>query len=390
MSPGSAPRDRLLGYAPRLLGVAALFVVFLGAIHGLGQGFQGLGAGLLDRFFEASRNPFMGLLIGMLATTLLQSSSVTSSLIVGFVAAPGSPLPFESAIPMVMGANIGTTVTNTFAALGHLREREELRRAFSVATSHDMFNLLAVVVLLPVELATGVLARSSTVIAEAFSGLGLIGAGFDYQSPLKGVIQVVPRPIEWAAARLASGGEGGAAILAVGSAALLVVSLGLLVRTLEGLAAGRAEASLHRVLGRNALLAMAVGALATILVQSSSVTTSMLVPLAGAGLLLLDDAFPVTLGANVGTTVTAFLAALAVSGPNAHWGFQLAVVHLLFNVIGIALIYPVRRIREIPLAAARGLAEIAVRNRALALAYVVGVFYGIPALLLLLSRSFGS
>ena len=143
------------------------------------------------------------------------------------------------------------------------------------------------------------------------------------------------------------------------------------------------------MLGRHVLAAMGMGAVVTILVQSSSVTTSMLVPLAGAGLLLLDDAFPVTLGANVGTTVTAFLAALAVSGPNAHWGFQLAVVHLLFNLVGILLIYPVPRIRQIPLAGARRLAQIAVANRTAAVGYVIVVFYGIPALLLVVSRALG-
>ena len=384
---GGAAGGGFVAQAARVFRLLALFVLFLGAIHGLGEGFQGLGAGLLDRFFEASRNPFVGLLIGMLATTLVQSSSVTSSLIVGLVAAPESPLPFESAIPMVMGANVGTTVTNTFAALGHLGNRDELRRAFSVATCHDMFNLLAVVVLLPVELATGALARASGLIADLFGGFA--GFGFDYVSPLKTFIQLVPAPIEWAAARITASGQAAAAILVVASAALLVAALGLLVRTLKGLASGRAEASVHRILGRSAVAAMAVGAVATVLVQSSSVTTSMLIPLAGAGLLLLDDAFPVTLGANVGTTVTAFLAALAVSGPNSHWGFQLAVVHLLFNLVGIGFIYPVRRIREIPLAAARRLARLAVRNRAAAVAYVLGVFYGLPALFVVISRSLG-
>lgn len=371
----------------RFAGLIFLFVLFLGAIDGLGEGFEGLGSGLLDSFFEASRNPFVGLLIGILATTLVQSSSITSSLIVGLVAAPESPLPFESAIPMVMGANVGTTVTNSIAALGHLRDGRELRRAFEVATCHDMFNLIAVGILLPVEMATGFLARFSGAVSGIFGGM--LGTGIDYESPLKGVIQLVPKPIEWFAGVVTTSDQAGAAVLAVLSVVLLVVALGLLVRTLKSISAGRGEAAIHRVLGSHVLAAMGVGAIVTILVQSSSVTTSMLVPLAGAGLLLLDDAFPVTLGANVGTTVTAFLAALAVSGPNAHWGFQLAVVHLLFNLVGILLIYPVPRIRQIPLAAARRIADIAVANRTAAVGYVIVVFYGIPALFLVISRALG-
>ena len=378
---------RLSGQLSRFLGLIVLFLLFLGAIDGLAEGFEGLGSGLLDSFFTASANPLVGLLIGILATTLVQSSSVTSSLIVGLVAAPESPLPFESAIPMVMGANIGTTVTNSVAALGHLRNGKELRRAFAVATCHDLFNLMAVAILLPLEVATGFLARLSGVVSGIFADM--LGYGLNYESPLRSVIQLVPTPIEWFAGVVTASDQAAAAILAVLSVFLLVVALGLLVRTLKSLSAGRGEAVIHRVLGSHALAAMGVGAVVTILVQSSSVTTSMLVPLAGAGLLLLDDAFPVTLGANVGTTITAFLAALAVSGPNAHWGFQLAVVHFLFNLLAIAFIYPVGRIRRVPLSAARFLARVAVRSRALAVGYVVGAFYGIPALLLVIGRSLG-
>lgn len=372
----------------RVAALIGLFLLFLGGIGGLSDGFEGLGSGLLDRFFEASTNPVLSLLVGMLATTLLQSSSVTSSLIVALVAAPVSPLPFESAIPMVMGANIGTTVTNTFAALGHLRDREQLRRAFAVATCHDLFNLLAVAILLPLEVVTGLLARLSTALVALLGGFG--GAGFEYRSPIEGILSLVPAPFFRLAREVAGEGPLAAGIGSVLSASLIVVSLGLIVRTLRGLAAESARDSVHRVLGRNALLTVAVGALVTMVVQSSSVTTSLLVPLAAAGLLTLEDAFPVTLGANIGTTVTAFFAALAVSGPNAAWGLQLAVVHLLFNVIGIALIYPVRRVREIPLAGARFLAQVAVRRRSAAAAYVIGIFYGLPALLLFLTRSFGT
>jgi len=126
----------------------------------------------------------------------------------------------------------------------------------------------------------------------------------------------------------------------------------------------------------------------TVMVQSSSITTSLLVPLAGAGLLTLEHAFPVTLGANVGTTVTALLATLAVSGPNAVAGVEIALVHVLFNLSGIVLIYPLRPIRRLPLVAARKLAEVAVKSRKWALIYVFGLFFGLPAALVILNRLF--
>ena len=97
--------------------------------------------------------------------------------------------------------------------------------------------------------------------------------------------------------------------------------------------------------------------------------------------------FPMTLGANIGTTVTALLASLAVSGPNAAAGVEIGLVHLLFNLTGTILIYPVPAIRKIPLRMARGLADRAVVSRKLALLYVVALFYGIPAVLIFLDNA---
>jgi sodium-dependent phosphate cotransporter len=131
---------------------------------------------------------------------------------------------------------------------------------------------------------------------------------------------------------------------------------------------------------------MLVGLVVTAMVQSSSITTSLLVPLAGAGLITLRQAFPVTLGANVGTTVTALLAALAVSGVNASAGITIALVHLIFNLSGILLIFPIEHFRRIPLSAAQWLANTAAESRRWALAYVAVLFYGLPALFALMNN----
>jgi sodium-dependent phosphate cotransporter len=127
-------------------------------------------------------------------------------------------------------------------------------------------------------------------------------------------------------------------------------------------------------------LSIFVGIVVTVMVQSSSITTSLLVPLAGAGIITLQQAFPITLGANIGTTVTALLASMAVSGPNAQSGVTIALVHLLFNLTGTLMIYPVKAIRRIPLKMAQGLADIAANSRQWALLYVIILFYAVPAL----------
>jgi sodium-dependent phosphate cotransporter len=361
----------------RALAVVLLLFFFLVGVNGLGDGFKALGQGLLDSFFRATENPFMGLMVGLLATTLVQSSSVTTSLIVGLVAAPENPLPIANAIPMVMGANIGTTVTNTIVSLAHMGRKEEFRRAFAVATCHDFFNYLSVLVLLPLELLTGYLRKTATWLAGHLTGLG----GVTYDSPLKGLLKAAQKPIK-GVLHSVFGSEHLAAIgLIVVSVALIFTALMLLVRVMRRVMDTRVEAIVSRGLHRSALYAILVGMLVTALVQSSSITTSLLVPLAGAGLLTLPQAFPITIGANIGTTVTALMAALAVTGPNAQAGVTIALVHLLFNLSGTLLIYPTPAIRRIPLGAARALADVAAKSRVWALLYVALLFYGLPALL---------
>jgi hypothetical protein len=141
----------------RLAGLILLLYVFLIGIDLLGAGIAGLGGGAADSLFRGVANPVVGLAVGVLATVLVQSSSVSTATIVALVGAGAVSVP--DAVPMIMGANIGTTVTSTLASLGAIRRTDEFRRAFAGATVHDLFNVLAVVVLLPVELATGMLSR---------------------------------------------------------------------------------------------------------------------------------------------------------------------------------------------------------------------------------------
>lgn len=354
----------------------ALLFVFLLGVNGLGDGFKSLGRDFLDSFFRATENPFMGLIIGILATTLVQSSSVTTSLIVGLVAAPASPLPVANAVPMIMGANIGTTVTNSIVSLGHMGRPDEFRRAFAVATCHDFFNYLAVAMLLPLELATGFLQRSATALSAYVTSFG----GAAYESPIKGALKAGLRPIKGAIGVLFENPRLEAVLLILVSGVLIFTALVLLVKVMRSSLQTRVELFVSRALDVSPLLAMLVGIVVTVMVQSSSITTSLLVPLAGAGILTLYQAFPITIGANIGTTVTALLAALAATGPNAQAAVTIALVHLLFNVSATLLIYPFKPIREIPLRAARRLALAAVRSRRWALVYVLGLFYGLPTL----------
>ena len=366
----------------RLCAVLALLFVFLLGVNGLGDGFKSLGGGTLDAFFAATANPFIGLMVGILATTLVQSSSVSTSLIVGLVAAPVHPLPIMNAVPMIMGANIGTTVTNTIVSMAHIGRDEEFERAFAVATCHDFFNFLAVGILLPLELLTGMLSKSAAALAASLGGIG----GVEYDSPLKGALKAALKPVKATLESVAGSDRLAEILLIILSGILIYVALTLLVAVMRPAVHSRVEAIVSRGLEKTPLVGIIVGIAVTVMVQSSSITTSLLVPLAGAGLLTLAQAFPITVGANIGTTVTALLAALAATGPNAVLGLTIALVHFLFNVAATLIIFPWPKIRQIPLAGAQRLAALAVQSRRWALLYVLLLFYGVPALFAVLNQ----
>ena len=366
----------------RVFSILLLLFGFLVGVKALGAGFELLGGDAVEAIFAATANPFMGLIVGILATTLVQSSSVTTAMIVGLVAAPEAALPLSNAVPLIMGANIGTTVTATLVALAHMGRREEFERAFPVAVCHDIFNYLTVAILLPVEMATGYLRRTAETLSGVLQGAG----GFDYESPFAEVLSAAVTPVEFIVARLFGMTQfQGVAIILV-SAGIIFTALFLLVKVMRSLVRTRVEGLVTNALGSNAVLANLVGVAVTVMVQSSSITTSLLVPLGAAGLLRLEQALPITIGANIGTTVTALLAALAGSGVNAGFGLQIALVHFMFNLTGLVAIYPLRVTRNIPLRAARYLTTLAIRSRRLTLLWVGVLFYGVPALLLFVER----
>ena len=367
---------------PKLLTVFGLLFVFLVGVRGLGGGFRLLGEDLIQSFFTATENPFMGLLVGLLATTIVQSSSVTTAMIVGLVAAPENPLPLLNAVPMVMGANIGTTVTATIVALGHIGRREEFERAFPVAICHDVFNYIAVLVLLPLEMFTGFLQSTAGWLTGFLGEFG----GVVYRSPLTTLLGYGLAPISAVNEALFTTEGSQAIFLIMVSGFLIFSALFFIVKVMSGAVQSRVESAVNKALGVNAVVSILIGVIVTIMVQSSSITTSLLVPLAGAGLLRLERAFPVTLGANIGTTVTGFLAAMAVTGVNATAGLQIALVHLIFNLSGALMIYPIPAVRNIPLRISRRIARLAVRSRRLTLVGVGLLFYGLPALAVFFSR----
>ncbi len=368
-SPIVEPPKRTLPPALRAVLVVALLYGFLVGVKLLESGVKGLGSDTAGGLFDGITNPLAALFVGILATVLVQSSSVTTATIVGLVAA--GQLPIETAVPMIMGANIGTSVTNTIVSLAHARKGDEFRLAFSAATMHDVFNLIAVAILLPLEITTHFLQRTATWLTDLLP----VGADATFDSPIKGAVkwgaEQVIRLIE---PFISSETAAGVAFILVGIA-IIFVSLIYITKNMKIMIAARIERSVNAALAKSGLVGMAVGVLVTVAVQSSSITTSILVPIVASGMLMVRNAYPITLGANIGTTVTALLAALATGVPN---GMTIALVHLLFNVVAILIIYPWGKVRYVPVILSEKLAHIAVTRKWIAVAYTATVFIAIP------------
>lgn len=355
----------------RIVLVLALLYGFLVAIHCMGSSFKMLGEETSEVLFSGIANPFASLAVGVLATVLVQSSSTTTSMIVALVGS--GQITVTHAVPMILGANVGTTITNTLVSIGHVTRNLEFRRAFAAATVHDFFNLLCVAFLLPLELVTGLLSRSALALTDLLAG----GSGASLESPVKGAVQAGYGLVE-AAARAAGLAGGGLALGVLVTGVLLTFAcLWGVTRNMRRLISGPLEQAINRSLGKSVLVGVLVGILVTFAVQSSSITTSLLVPMCAAGILRLGTAFPIMLGANIGTTLTALLASMAADSTA---GLTIALVHLLFNCLGVSLFLVFPALRQVPIRLAQDLAERAARNPLWIVGYVGGVFVAIPLL----------
>jgi sodium-dependent phosphate cotransporter len=380
-------------------------------------------AGEIFRNSEVFNNPVAGMLVGVLVTVLVQSSSTSTSIFITMVAA--DLLTVKQAIRLIMGANIGTSVTSTIVALGQSGNRNEFRRAFAAATVHDMFNFLCVLVLLPLEVITGYLFALSEALINATPGLSSGEKPPDILKKLtkpftSKILKIDKKLITKIATGAAdadddgismikhifgdeSYGENGKDDQLVGVVVLLIalfvlcLTLYLIVYLLKSILKGHIAMWLHKSVNGevpdikmgtvtipmgwvSGYMAMAVGLGLTICVQSSSITTSALTPLVGIGVLSVERMYPVVLGANIGTCITGVLAALAADASKLYLTLQVAYSHLFFNLTGIFIWYGIWPLRQFPIRAAKFLGNTTAEYRWFALAYLAVCFFILPAI----------
>jgi len=360
----------------RIITVAILLFVFLVGVKCLSTGLKMMGGDFAKTLFDMTDQPFIALMAGMLATVLFQSSSVTTAIIVGLVSA--GTLSIGGAVPMIMGANLGTSVTNTLVSLGYIKDKTNFKKAFAAATVHDFFNILTVMIVLPIELATGFIEKSAGYLAGLM--YGSVG-GFKFSSPIKAAIKPPVKALKSFSVET-FGSEVAGPVLMILAGVIIILALSMIVKTMKVLVENHKGDLINKIFSNNAVGSIIFGIVLTISVQSSSITTSLLIPLAGTGLLSLRAVYPITIGANIGTTATALLAAL--TGNMA--GLTIALVHLLFNLVGTLLFFPIKPLREIPIKCAEALAESIEKTKMIGFGYVGAVFFALPISMILITQ----
>lgn len=379
-SPISAIKQRLAPFLDnkRVRGLILFIALygFLLSINTMGTGFKGLGSGFAHDLSEAIDDPISSFCIGLLITGVIQSSSGTTAILVALVAE--GIIPMETAIPAIMGANIGTAITNTIVAFGHIGRKEEFRRAFGGSLIHDIFNIIAVLILLPVELLFHPLEKMATSLGKGFDGVGISKVG----SPVKKITEPVIKELELF---LTQFGHEHLLLILVGLL-LLFFCLKIIVDTMRLFMIEFAQRMVDGYLFKGPPHSFALGLGLTALLQSSSITTSLLVPLQGTGILKLEKVLPFTIGANIGTTVTAIIASMATGNLAA---ITLAFAHLSFNILAGTVIYFTPVLQDLPAKIASMGGDFVVEHKhgfaMLVGGYVVGTSYIFPLTYLILT-----
>ena len=346
------------------------FVLFMFSIDLLTVAMVRMNNILAEDLFQATNNPFVGLFVGLLITALVQSSSMVTSMIVAVVASGN--LTLMQAVPLVMGANIGTTLTSTLVAFSYIMKKGEFKRALTAGVVHDIFNILTVMILFPLEIYFGFLSRTASFLTNAF---------FDFNSEFVGdysynglftrnmttwLLDILNSPV----------------IGLILSIILLFLSIKFLSDTVFRTFVSTNFEKISRQMFKFPFMSFMYGLFFTAAIQSSTVTTSLIVPAVANRKVSLSKVFPFIIGANVGTTITAVIASIYKT----EAAISIALVHVLFNLIGALVFLPFPALRNIPVKLATFLGDQSVKRKFVGFAYILLTFFIIPFILIYFNK----
>lgn len=344
-------------------------LLFIFAIDLLTVAVGNVNNGVALEFLQATKNPFISLFIGLLVTALIQSSSTVTASVVAIVASGN--LNLQQAVPIVLGANIGTTLTSTLVSLSYLMNKKEFRRALSAGISHDLFNILAVIFLFPLEIYFGFLSKTASHIADWFA------SDNSFEGPIVYNRMFTRSWTEWVVTQI-----GQPVVSMILSIILVFLAIKVLSTAMYKSFVKNTFQDINKVIFQKTGLAFFYGLSFTAAVQSSTVTTSLLVPLVASKKVTLSKAFPFIIGANIGTTITAVIA--SIYKPEA--AIALALVHVLFNSFGALIFLPFPSIRKVPVSISNYMGRISLKYRIVGFAYILLTFFIIPFLLIYFTK----
>ncbi|HPI11777.1 MAG TPA: Na/Pi symporter [Catalimonadaceae bacterium] len=350
-----------------------LFILFLIALELITSACRELGADYTQGILLLTSNPLVLLFIGLLATAIIQSSSTITASLVAMVTA--NIISLEAAVPVVLGANIGTCITSMMVSFGHLGTPKAFRRGYMVASSHVIFNVATALLFFPLEEKWHVLSASSRYLATHLSNWGTIGEGWFVFN------DVFVAPFAHFFTSVASGQPLGILVFSLILLFMCIFSLTALFRHL--MLRGDRGNTISRAFS-NPLVSLLTGTGVTAAIHSSTVISSLSVMLAATEKISPKKLFPFILGANVGTTVTALMAAIGRS----EAGLAIALCHLLYNVLGVLIFYPFESVRDLTVNISRWSGIMAQKSMAFAFGSLLILFFALPFLVIFIFGKF--
>lgn len=366
---------KILDANKQIIGRAISFILsvwlFLFALSLMGDSFDHLGNDSFKAIINAVSNPFIGLFTGLIITAIIQSSSTTTTMVVAAVAT-GS-ITLHNAVPVIMGANIGTTITSMLISLSFINKKEEFKKAIATSAVHNLFNITVVLLLFPLEVKYGVLTNSANYFSSMLFSDGTINSASTstmnllyFSWPSEFINNIFPNSI----------------ISLVISFLLLFISIKWVSKIIYQMMIGDGGDKLHDVVFKNSNKSFIWGTLATAAIQSSSITTSLVVPLVATSKTTMEKAIPFIIGANIGTTITAFIAVIYKSNTAA----SIAMAHLLFNVFGMLFYFSSPVLRILLATVANAIGNFANKYRISIFIYILFIFFVIPFILIFLNQ----
>jgi len=330
-------------------------------------------------------SPYTALLSGVVITSLIQSSSATIAIVVSTVGA--GVIGIEDSVYIMMGANIGTTITNTIVGLAHSHQPDEFRRMTPAILVDDIYKVLNVSLFFVIETITGFLSKMS---------LGIVDF-LERSTPMGVVLESFPDLIDLVTEPVVAGAISAIASLAASTGLqalmtgilfflLLILSLSLMGEALEHYLHDRSRLLLNKVFGGK-YLSFGIGFILCWLLQSSSVTVSLILPLVAQSAISLPMVYYYSIGAALATTCDpGQIISYLKFGPI---GLTAGMVHILLNIFGAILFLTVPGLRVLPIVVAEHIAGPMGRSRhapLILLAYVGLLFFGLPLIVIFTGR----